>query len=108
MPFSRPPYIYLPWQDLYETIADANRRVHCFRTIKMLYELYLREVNIAHLRQSRPDLRQSRPDLRQSRPHLRQSRPFKTVKASFRTIKMLYELYLREVNTGVPYSLPSP
>ena len=32
-------------QDLYETLADANRRVHCFRTIKMLYELYLREVN---------------------------------------------------------------
>ncbi|KAJ1490292.1 hypothetical protein T484DRAFT_1777535, partial [Baffinella frigidus] len=32
------------YQDLYEAIGDANRRVHCFRTIKMLYELYLREV----------------------------------------------------------------
>jgi hypothetical protein len=31
------------YQDMHEMLRDPRRKTHCFRAIRMLYELYLRE-----------------------------------------------------------------
>ena len=43
------------YQDMHEMLRDPRRKTHCFRAIRMLYELYLREAcPCPHRRSPRP------------------------------------------------------